>query len=208
MSFVGDIFAAKSAAKGQTQAANAARDAAAVSTEEQRRQYDLSRSDNSAWLTTGQNALNQLGNLYGISDQPGQTGTATGNLSGFMASPDYQFRQNEQARALTARNSALGIQDSGAAQKSALQYSGNLASGEFNNYANRLASLAGVGQTAAAANQSLGTNYANAVTNIQGNQANALGSSYINKGNIYGNLISNLNGQAQQAASTIFGGMR
>jgi hypothetical protein len=149
-------------------------------------------------------AANFYQNQYGYASNPSATSTATaggasgtpatgsGNMASFFASPDYQFRQNEQARALTARNAALGIQDSGAAQRSALEYSGNLASGEFNNYANRLASLAGVGQTAAGQNQALGTNYANAVGNIAQNQGQNLASSYqargANNANTYGNI--------------------
>lgn len=275
MSFVADIFAARTAARGQERAAGAARDAADTSTAEARRQYDLSRSDNAPWLNTGGAALSQLAGMYGLSttggansdtyaflqanpqareainagyfggpgdlnaavnwyrneyggaSNPTTTGGAGGaggiggaagataapgvtaggsNMGAFFASPDYQFRQDEQTRSLNARNSSLGIQDSGAAQKAAMKYSGNLASGEFNNYANRLAAIAGVGQTAASQNQALGQNFAGQVGNIQQNQAQALGSSYINRGNIYGNLISDLNGQAQQAASMFLGG--
>lgn len=202
MSFITDIFAAKSAAKGQKQAAQAATDEANASLAEQRRQYDLSRSDMQPWLTAGTGALNSYASLLG---QNG-AGARDAAFSQFQASPDYQFRQDEQARALTARNSALGIQDSGAAQKAALQYSGNLAAGEFNTYANRLAGLAGVGQTAASGNAALGQNYAGAVTGINQNRAQALGSSYINRGNIYGNLLSNLGGQAENLAIRAFTG--
>lgn len=151
----------------------------------------------------GGSALNHY-NEYGRTEgrqggyaTTGQVGTATPTPSGmdaFFTSPDYQFRQNEQARALTARNAMLGIQDSGAAQKSALQYSGNLASGEFNNYANRLASLAGVGQTAANTSAQLGQNFANNFGNLQTQNAQNLGSSYMQQGqntaNMWGNLAN------------------
>lgn len=145
---------------------------------------------------------NEYGNAPGVNNPTvgtGQYGQATGvssggNLSPFFASPDYQFRQNEQARALTARNASLGIQDSGAAQKAALQYSGNLASGEFNNYANRLASLAGVGQSAANTSAQLGQNFANNFGNLQTQNAQNLGSSYMQQGqntaNMWGNLAN------------------
>lgn len=260
MSFIADIWGASQAAKGQKQAASAAKDASAASLAEQKRQYDLSRADMQPWLTTGSSALSTLGRLYGLGGaqapaqgqpqtlpaqgfagsggQPGlmsrqigegglgaggyatampggatsptaTTGQATapaGQFDSFWQSPDYNFRANEQMRALTARNAALGIQDSGAAQRAALQLSGNLASSEYNNYANRLAALAGVGQSAANTNAQLGGNYANAVTGINGNLGQQLGSSYTNRGNIWGNLVNNLNGQAQQAASSIFGG--
>lgn len=151
----------------------------------------------------GGSALNHY-NQYGRNENrqggyatTGQVGAATPTPSGmdaFFTSPDYQFRQNEQTRALTARNAMLGIQDSGAAQKSALQYSGNLASGEFNNYANRLASLAGVGQSAANQSAQLGQNFANNFGNLQTQNAQNLGSSYMQQGqntaNIWGNLAN------------------
>lgn len=145
---------------------------------------------------------NEYGNAPNVNNPTvgtGQYGQATGvgsggSLSPFFASPDYQFRQNEQGRALTARNAALGIQDSGAAQKSALQYSGNLASGEFNNYANRLASLAGVGQSAANQSAQQGQNFANNFGNLQTQNAQNLGSSYMQQGqntaNMWGNLAN------------------
>lgn len=115
-------------------------------------------------------------------------------MNAFFASPDYQFRQDEQMRALTARNAALGIQDSGAAQRSALQLSGNLASGEFNNYANRLSSLAGVGQTAAQNSAAAGQNFANSMGNALGQNAQNLASSYGQQGQASANMWGNLAG--------------
>lgn len=178
----GSVIAARSASSAQNKATAAQTASYDYATAEQARQYDLSRADNQPWLQAGQNALSSLTRLN------------SGDLSGFNASPDYNFRLNEQNRALTARNAALGIQDSGAAQRAALQYSGNLASGEFQNYANRLSSLAGVGQTAAAQNQSLGSNYANSISNLATNQGNNLASSYQTQGAINGQLYQNLAG--------------
>lgn len=128
--------------------------------------------------------------------QPMQTAPQAqgGQFDSFWQSPDYNFRQNEQARALTARNAALGIQDSGAAQRSAMQLSGNMASAEYNNYANRLAALAGVGQTAAGQNQQLGQNYAGAVGNLVTSNAANLASSYQQTGQNNANLWGGLAG--------------
>lgn len=178
----GSLLAANSASRAQRSAANAVQQSTDAATAEQARQYNLSRQDNAPWLQAGQGALADLVRLN------------SGDLSGFNASPDYNFRLNEQNRNLTARNAALGIQDSGAAQKAALQYSGNLASGEFSNYANRLSALAGVGQTAAGQNQALGTNYANAITGIQQNNGQSLASSYQNQGAITGGVAQNIAG--------------
>lgn len=169
-------------------------------------------------------AVNWYQNEYGGAANPvtaggaagstGTTGNAPGvtaggaNMSGFFASPDYQFRQNEQARALTARNAMLGIQDSGAAQRSAMQLSGNLASGEFQNYTNRLASLAGVGQTAANNTAQLGQNYANSVGTALGNNAQNLSSSYATQGAANGQLYGQLGGIASGLVGNIWGGKK
>lgn len=125
---------------------------------------------------------------------PGQQAGGNSAMNAFFTSPDYQFRQDESMRALTARNAALGIQDSGAAQRSALQLSGNLASGEFNNYANRLSSLAGVGQTAAQNTAAAGQNFANSMGQVLGNNAQNLASSYATQGAASANMWGNLAG--------------
>lgn len=194
MSFVADIFGAKSAAKGQDKAAAAAKAAAAESLAEQKRQYDQSRADMMPWLTAGQAALGTVNALN------------KGDYSSFVASPDYNFQQSEGARALTARNALAGIgQNDGAAQKAALKYSQNLAQGSYNDYYNKIAGVAGTGQVTANQAAGLGQNYAGAVTNINTNRANALGSSYINKGNIWGNYWSDLSGQMQAGGKMLMG---
>lgn len=202
MSIIADIFGANKAAKGQQKAADAASAASAASLAEQRRQYDQSRADQLPFLQAGQGAIGTYASLLGQNGAPAQTAA----MGQFQASPDYNFRLNEGARALTARNAALGIQDSGAAQRSAMQYGQGLASQEYGNWANRLAALGGVGQTAAANNAQVGGNYANAVTGINQNTAQALGSSYINQGNIWSNLINNWSGQATRAGTAFMGG--
>lgn len=152
-------------------------------------------------------AENRQGSGYSMTPagQPSVAPEATG-MGAFFTSPDYQFRQDEQARALTARNASLGIQDSGAAQKAALKYSGNLALGEFNNYANRLASLAGVGQSAANNTAQLGQGFANNVGNALTNNAQNLASSYATQGAAKGQLYGQLGGMASGLVGNIWGG--
>lgn len=151
-----------------------------------RNEYGGDLANNGRVTANGYATTGQVGQAQPVST------VASSAMSPFFASPDYQFRQNEQMRALTARNAALGIQDSGAAQKAALQYSGNLASGEFNNYANRLSALAGVGQTAVQSQTAAGQNFANSYGNLLSNNAQNLGSSYAQQGansaNMWGNL--------------------
>lgn len=187
---VGAGLASRSASKGQQAAAQASQQAADYATREQARQYDLSRADYAPYLKAGTGAIKSYSDLIGQNGADARQAA----MAQFQASPDYNFRLNESLRALTARNAALGIQDSGAAQRSALTLAGNQASGEFNNYANRLASLTGVGQTAAQNNAALGQNYASAVGGIAQNNAQNLASSYQNQAAINGQLYQNLAG--------------
>lgn len=143
-------------------------------------------------------------NEYGIGEGRAAPAAST-PYDSFLASPDYQFRQDEQMRALTARNAALGIQDSGAAQRSALQLSGNLASGEFNNYANRLSSLAGVGQTAAQNTAAAGQNFANSMGQVLSNNAQNLASSYATQGQNNANLWSGIGGAVGAGVNQFIG---
>lgn len=112
----------------------------------------------------------------------------------FQADPGYAFRQSEQQKALERAASTRGGIDSGKFYKDALAYSGNLASQEFGNASNRynanqdaiynrftgnqnsqfnkLASLAGIGQTAT-----------NTLTTAAGNFGQQAGSNIIGAGN-------------------------
>jgi hypothetical protein len=77
-----------------------------------------------------------------------QGGTGQPDMSGFFASPDYNFRRTEGQRGIEGSFAARGMGQSGNALRALTEFNGNLASGEFGNYFNRLAGIAGVGQTA------------------------------------------------------------
>ena len=104
------------------------------------------------WRQAGMNALNRM-----------QSGDVMG-----MMDPSYQFRLGEGMKALERTASARGGLISGGALKAAQRYGQEFASNEFGNAYNRLAGLAGVGQTATnamggAAGQ-FGTNAGNLMT--------------------------------------------
>jgi hypothetical protein len=117
--------AASKAAKAQTQAADA-------TIEEQRRQFDLTRQDQAPWMEVGRNALARLENP----------------MANFTTAPDYTFRRDEGMRGIQQTAAARGGLGSGNALKALAEYNSNLASGEFGNWWNRQAGLAGVGQSA------------------------------------------------------------
>jgi hypothetical protein len=137
---------------------------------------------------------------------PGASGTAAAgqpggapDYSAFFASPDYGYRKQQSLDSLTAQQAKLGLLDSGSTGKGYLQRAGDLASGEFNNYANRLAALANVGQTTASNLGTQGSNYAANIGNLQQSAANNQASSYLASGNNYAGLTNQLAGIGQRA---------
>lgn len=155
---------------------------------ESRRQYDQSRADMAPWMSVGGSAIQKLGGLYGLnggtpSDQP---------YGGFFESPDYQFRLDEGKKALERSASATGMLGSGAALKAANNYVQNTASSEYGNWYNRLAGLAGQGQTAANTTVAAGQNNSNNIIGALGQSGNARASSYANTGAAINNGMNNI----------------
>ena len=92
----------------------------------------------------------QIADLEGQLAQSQEQGAGAGpDYSAFFQSPGYQFRQDEGIRAIDRSASARGQLMSGGTLRELQRYGQGLASSEFGNYANRLASMAGLGQTAA-----------------------------------------------------------
>jgi hypothetical protein len=74
----------------------------------------------------------------------------SGDVMGMM-DPSYKFRLGEGMKALERSAAARGGLISGGALKAAQRYGQEFASNEFGNAYNRLASMAGIGQTATGA---------------------------------------------------------
>lgn len=155
----------------------------------QEKQAAQARADNEPWRLAGVGALNKL------AAAPDFTG------SDLQSEPGYQFGLSEGMKGLTNSAAARGGLLSGAALKASTRYAQDYASTKFDAAfgrdainKNRLASLAGVGQTAASANASsanaLGAAGANGMIGagqtIAQNQlgvGNARASGYIANGN-------------------------
>lgn len=151
----------------------------------------------SSWFQTGQGAQDLIGQLLGLGKlvQDGQgygelrldgsnwQGDQQNAFSRFQTTPDYQFRLQQGQKALDQSAAARGNLLSGKQVKASQEFGGNLASGEYNNWFNKLAGVSGQGQAAA-----MGENSSNlAATGMQNNAliaqggfqqagANALGS--------------------------------
>lgn len=123
----------------------------------------------------------------------GATGAAPNTADSILAmDPGYQFRLDQGNKAVTNAAGAAGMRNSGATLKALTRYGQDYASGEFGNVVNRLAGLAGTGQTAQAGDSSLGANMAMNVGNIFSSQGNARGAASIAQGNAYGGAAQSI----------------
>jgi hypothetical protein len=172
------IYSGSKASKAQKQAADA-------SVAEQRRQYDTTRADFAPWREAGSGALGLLSRAYGING-------GTPDMTAFTTSPGYQFRLNEGLRATERQASSRGLLRSGAAQKALLRYGEGQAAGEFGDWWNRLAGVAGLGQAGVSGTAAAGSNAANNISQALTAGGNARASSYANTGSAINSGINNV----------------
>lgn len=115
----------------------------------------------------------------------------------FTTDPGYEFRLGQGQRALESSAAARGGLLSGAAAKALTKYNQDFASNEYGNVFNRfraqqgdqfnrLASLAGIGQTATNATQQAGQNYATGMGNALQYGGTARASGYAGQANAIG----------------------
>lgn len=110
----------------------------------------------------------------------------------FQTDPGYQFRVEEGIRTADRSASARGGLLSGGFGRQLIRYGQDYASNEYSNVYNRIANIAGLGQTAnAQANQSsmFGTSLINQATSDSGY---ARASGYLGQGNAWANAASQL----------------
>lgn len=177
------------------------------------------------WLEAGQNALAGLS----AGTAPGGEYMRDFGMADFNADPGYQFRLSEGEKGINRSMAARGGFNSGAALKGLARYGQDLASQEYGNAYNRfqtnqsgrfnrLATLAGVGQTASGALGQAGQNYAGAAGNalMEGTRmsndsmlagANARASGYVGQANaLNGALGQGMNWWNQRNANGSGGG--
>lgn len=127
-------------------------------------QYDQTRADQAPFRDASTNALAQITAGTAPGGQFTKTFSGLGDLSD---DPGYQFRMDQGMKGVDAGAAARGGALSGATIKAEQRYGQDYASGEYNNAFNRyttqqtnafnrLASAAGIGQTAANQTQAAG----------------------------------------------------
>lgn len=192
-------YSADRAADAQVDASNAASGV-------QMQMFNQSRQDQMPWLQAGQGGLNALMGLYGMQSN-GSGGWSRSADPMAMArqymqqDPSYQFRFGEGQRAIENSALARGNFQSGNTLRAMSDYGQNMASTEFQNIANRLAGLAGTGQSTAQNFGALGANTANAVGSNMLNAGQARASGYMGRYAAMNNMVN----QGTQLIGTAMG---
>lgn len=169
------LIGAVSSSNAANSAASTQSNAAALASKTSQDQYDQTRADQAPWRQAGMGALTQM------QDPKYQQNFS---MSDFQQDPGYAFRMQQGQQAIERSAAARGGLNSGATMKALDTYSQGLGSQEyqsaydrFNNDRtttyNRLASLAGTGQTATAQTDAAGAANAQNISNNTMGAANA-----------------------------------
>lgn len=185
----GGIDQSNAVGAGARQQAQGTSDALA----ENRRQFDITQANQAPYLEAGKTALGKL-----AAENDSALDPATVQLD-----PGYQFGLKQGQQAIDRKTAAAGGRISGAALKEAAQYGTDYATSGYSaaygraNQArtdrlNRLAALAGIGQTATQNVDAAGANKANATSALLTAAGNNAGAAALAQGNIWGNAGNQL----------------
>lgn len=190
--------ASRSSAKTQSQAADRANDT-------QLAMFEQNRADAQPWREAGVQSLGQL-----------TEGTSAGGdfnrdftMADFARDPGYEFRRGEGQRGVEASAAARGGLMSGGTLKALSRYNQDFASNEFSNSYNRwnadrdrrfnrLAGVAGVGQTATRDVAQMGQQTASGMAANQLAQGNARAAGQVGQANAVSGGLQTLGGFWQQ----------
>lgn len=121
-------------------------------------------------------------------------GNALNPTDWLRSTPGYEFNFNEGLRGMNLALANRGQLLSGDAAREAQRYGQNYADRIYGDQWNRLAGLAGYGQTANSASQQAGQAYASGTAANNWNRAQSLGSSYQNQANAWTNALGGVAG--------------
>jgi hypothetical protein len=183
-------------AKAAESASQLQYEATSDAAKQQREMFDILNAQQAPYREAGYGALNQINTMLPQFTKEFTSADLIKNLD-----PSYQFMLQQ---GLGATGQAMNVGGGGsnvdlARQRFAQEYAKSGAQQAFTNYQNqqsniynRLASLAGIGQTAQSQTNTLGTNTANAVSQLGIGGASALGAGQVGAANAmagaYGNI--------------------
>jgi hypothetical protein len=188
--------AAKDAANIQAQSAQ---NALAL----QREQFEYQKGLLEPYRKAGESALGRLSGVMGLGGQPAQPQQL------LDMDPGYAFRLGEGMKALERVQAARGNMLSGGAIKAGQRYAQDFASGEYGNAYNRLANIAGLGQTVGNQLGSAAQQFGQTAGETMSQGANALAAGRVGRtsgymGGIGGAVGAYQNYQNQQQQNQLF----
>lgn len=198
LSGVGNVVSGIAAANAAEAASEQQSQAAQNALQLQREMFEYQKGLLEPYRTAGTAALKRLEGALGLG------GTAQAQQALEM-DPGYGFRLGEGMKALERMQSARGNMLSGGAMKAGQRYAQDYASGEYGNAYNRLANIAGLGQTTGTQLGNAASQFSTNAGNVMGQEANALAAGRIGRGSAYAqgiqgglNAYSNYLNQQQQ----------
>jgi hypothetical protein len=185
-------------------AANIQAQSAANALKLQEDQFEYQKSLLEPYRARGESALNRLAGVMGLDGQPAQPQQL------LDMDPGYAFRLGEGMKALERVQAARGNMLSGGAIKAGQRYAQDFASGEYGNAYNRLANIAGLGQTVGGQLGTAAQQFGQTAGETMSQGANALAAGRINRtsgymGGIGGAVGAFQNYQNQQQQNQLFG---
>lgn len=188
------------ASSGASKAAKAQAQSDAQAIAEQRRQFDLTRSDFSPYLEAGKSALPGILDLIGLNGND-KAGIAIDNLK---ASPAYQSLYNNGLETILQNASATGGLRGGNTQGALADFGRDTLSQVISDQLSRLGGLAGMGQGATDSAARLGQSSANTISGLLQAAGNARASGSLAQAGIWNGVMNNLGTLGQVAAAPSF----
>lgn len=190
---VGAIGGGLIASSGAKSAANAQAQSNAQGIAEQRRQFDLTRSDFKPYMDAGKTALPQIEDLLGLNGND----KSAAAIEALKSSPAYQSLYNNGQEAVLQNAAATGGLRGGNTQSSLANFGRDTLSSVISDQLSRLGGLAGMGQGATGSVAGLGANTANQISSLFQATGNARASSALTQAGIWSGVINNIGGLAQ-----------
>ena len=182
LSGVGNVVSGIAAANAAEAASEQQSQAAQNALQLQREMFEYQKGLLEPYRTAGTAALKRLEGALGLGG-PAQPQQA------LEMDPGYGFRLGEGMKALERMQAARGNMLSGGAMKAGQRYAQDYASGEYGNAYNRLANIAGLGQTTGTQLGNAASQFSTNAGNVMGQEANALAAGRIGRASAYGGAI-------------------
>lgn len=201
MSFIGNVLGgitgAKQAGKAAEQAGQTQAAASQAGIDEQRRQFDSLVQLMSPYVQAGTGAMQQQQALIGLQGPEAQQQA----VSGFEQSPLFQSMQQQGENAILQNASATGGLRGGNVQAALGQFRPQLLNQLIEQQYGRLGGLSAMGQASAAGQASGGMKSASNISNLLGNQAQAIAGGQVARGGTQRQVFNDILGIAKAVAA-------